>query len=224
MATVFIAGATRGIGLEFARQYAADGARVIATYRREQDAEKLRALGARVLPLEATSAQSIAALAGQLKGQPIDIALLVAGVYGPDTSDLAAPSLGDFDLVMRTNVLAPMQLIPLLAENLAAAQGRLAALSSLMGSIGLTSTTQNWVYRASKAALNSVIKSASLELGRRGVICMALSPGWVRTDMGGASARLDVGDSVAAMRRVIAASNPSHNGRFLNYTGEQYEW
>jgi len=224
MATVLVAGATRGIGREFARQYAADGARVIATFRRTQDADGLRALGARALPLDALHPDSIAELGQQLDGQPIDIALLVAGVYGPDTDDLTPPSREQFDEVMRTNVLAPMQLIATLAQNLEAAQGKLAAISSLRGSIGLASDTYSWLYRASKAALNSAVKSASIQLGARGVVCMALSPGWVRTDMGGPSAPLDVRDSVASLRRVIAAANRSHNGRFLQHSGEQLEW
>jgi NAD(P)-dependent dehydrogenase (short-subunit alcohol dehydrogenase family) len=224
MSTVLVIGATRGIGRELSRQYAADGERVIATYRRAPDAEALRALGARALPLDALDPDSIAALGQQLDGQPIDLALLVAGVYGPDTTDLSPPSREQFDEVMRTNVLAPMQLIAMLAQNLEAAQGKLAAISSRMGSIGLAADTHSWLYRASKAALNSAVKSASIRLGARGVVCMALSPGWVRTDMGGPSAPLDVRDSVAALRRVIAAANRSHNGRFLHYTGEQLEW
>jgi NAD(P)-dependent dehydrogenase (short-subunit alcohol dehydrogenase family) len=224
MPTVLVVGATRGIGLEFVRQYAADGARVFATFRRPQDAEPLRQLGARALPLDALDPDSIAALGQQLDGQPLDLVLLVAGVYGPDTTDLAPPSREQFDEVMRTNVLAPMQLISLLAQNLEAAQGKLAALSSRMGSIGFATETTGWLYRASKAALNSVVKTASIQLGARGVVCMSLSPGWVRTDMGGPSARLEVSDSVTALRRVIAAANRSHNGRFLHYTGEQLEW
>jgi NAD(P)-dependent dehydrogenase (short-subunit alcohol dehydrogenase family) len=224
MPTVLVVGATRGIGLEFARQYAADGARVLATFRRPQDADALRALGAKALPLDALDPDSIVALGRQLDGQPIDVALLVAGIYGPDTAGLDLPSLEDFDQVMHTNVLAPMQLIALLARNLEAAEGKLAAISSGMGSIGLATDTTGWLYRASKAGLNCAVKSASIQLGARGVVCMSLSPGWVRTDMGGPSARLDVQESVAAMRRVIAAANRSHNGRFLQYTGQQLEW
>ena len=224
MPTVLVVGATRGIGLEFARQYAADGARVFATFRRPQDSDMLRALGAKALALDALDPASIAALGRHLDGQPIDVALLVAGVYGPETAGLDVPSLEEFDQVMRTNVLAPMQLIALLARNLETAQGKLVAISSRMGSIGLATDTAGWLYRASKAGLNSAVKSASIQLGARGVVCMSLSPGWVRTDMGGPSARLDVRDSVAAMRRVVAAANRSHNGRFLQYTGEQLEW
>ena len=223
MSTILIVGATRGIGLEFARQYAADGARVIATHRRPQDAALLRGLGAHALPLDAMDPDAMAKLGQQLDGQPIDVALLVAGVYS-ESAELTPPARESFDTVMHTNVLAPMQLISLLVQNLQAAQGKLVALSSRLGSIGLASDASGWLYRASKAALNSAVKSASLELGPRGVVCIALSPGWVRTDMGGAKAPLDVGDSVSAMRRVIQAVNRSHNGRFLNYNGEQLEW
>jgi len=223
MATVLIVGATRGIGREFARQYAADGARIIATYRKPQDAAALRDLGARALPLDALDPDAAAKLGQQLDGQPIDIALLVAGVYS-ETTGLAPPSRDAFDTVMRTNVLAPMQLIALLAQSLQAARGKLVALSSRMGSIGLTADASGWLYRASKAALNSALKSASLDLGAHGVVCIALSPGWVRTDMGGPKAKLEVDESVRSMRRVIQAANRSHNGRFLNYNGEQLEW
>jgi NAD(P)-dependent dehydrogenase (short-subunit alcohol dehydrogenase family) len=224
MSTVLVVGASRGIGREFAQQYVADGARVIATFRQPQDGDALRALGARALPLDALDPDAAAALGSQLEGQPIDVALLVAGVYGPDSDDLSPPSREQFDAVMHTNVLAPMQLIALLSQNLESAHGKLAGISSRMGSIGLTTEANGWLYRASKAALNSAIKSASTRLGARGVVCMALSPGWVRTDMGGPSAKLEVRDSVTAMRRVIAAANRSHNGRFLNYNGEQLEW
>jgi NAD(P)-dependent dehydrogenase (short-subunit alcohol dehydrogenase family) len=224
MSTVLIVGASRGIGRELAGQYAADGARVIATHRKPDDAQVLRDLGARPLQLDVDNPESVAALGWHLDKERIDIALIVAGVYGPRTSDLTPPSETEFDAVMRTNVLAPMRLIPILSQSLAAARGRLAVLSSKMGSIGLTTTTSGWLYRASKAALNSVLKSASLELGAQGVVCVAFHPGWVRTDMGGSGADLDVRDSAASLRKVLAAINASHNGRFLNYDGVQLEW
>jgi NAD(P)-dependent dehydrogenase (short-subunit alcohol dehydrogenase family) len=93
-----------------------------------------------------------------------------------------------------------------------------------MGSVSLMSSSAGWLYRASKAALNSAVRSASLELGPRGVVCIAFHPGWVRTDMGGAGADIDVATSVAGMRRVLAAANESHNGKFINYGGEQLSW
>jgi NAD(P)-dependent dehydrogenase (short-subunit alcohol dehydrogenase family) len=224
MPTVLIVGASRGIGLELARQYAADGARVIATHRKPEDAAKLRAIGARPLLLDVLDAGAVAGLGWQLDGETLDIAIVNAGVYGPRTSGLSAPTVDEFDAVMRTNVHAPMQLVALLAPQLAAARGKLAVISSKMGAIGTMSTASGWLYRASKAAVNAILRAASIELGAQGVVCMAFHPGWVRTDMGGPDADLDVGTSVAQLRRVIAAANASHNGKFLNYNGEQLSW
>jgi NAD(P)-dependent dehydrogenase (short-subunit alcohol dehydrogenase family) len=93
-----------------------------------------------------------------------------------------------------------------------------------MGSVSLMSSSAGWLYRASKAAVNAAVKAASLELGTRGVVCVAFHPGWVRTDMGGAGADIDAATSVSGMRRVLAAANASHNGKFLNYGGEQLSW
>ncbi len=224
MATTLIVGASRGIGREMARQYAADGARVIATHRKAEDGEALRAMGAKAVELDVLDPDAIASFGWQLEGEAIDIAVIAAGVYGPKTGGIGPPAREDFDAVMHTNVLAPMLLIPLVAQSLQAARGKLVVLSSRMGSIGTMSSTSAWLYRASKAGLNCVLKAASIELGAREVVCMALHPGWVRTEMGGSGANLDVRDSVTAMRRVIAAANRSHNGRFLNYNGEQLEW
>jgi len=224
MSTCLILGASRGIGHELARQYAADGDRVIATYRRADNAANLAGFCARTIEVDLIQATCVPTIARQLAGESIDLAIVVAGISGPKSADLAPPEPADFDAVMHTNVLVSMQLIPLLADRLVATRGKLAVISSRMGSIGNTTDSSWWLYRASKAALNSVLKSASVELGRRGVVCMALHPGWVRTDMGGPGANLPVEESAASMRRVIAAANRSHNGRFLNYNGEQLEW
>lgn len=224
MSTVLVVGASRGIGHEFARQYAADGWQVLATHRRPEDAGRLRALGARPLALDVRDGAGIDALPDALPAGRIDVALLNAGVYGPRTAGIEPPSGTDFDLVMHTNVLAPMRLIAALAPALAAPGARLAVLSSAMGSIGRMTHASGWLYRASKAALNGVLRAASLELGPRGIVCMALHPGWVRTDMGGTGAELDVATSVRCMRQVIAQANDSHNGKFLNYDGGQLPW
>jgi len=224
VSTCLIVGASRGIGRELARQYAADGDRVIATYRKQSDGAALGAFCARTVALDLLQGDYAAALDQALAKESLDLAIIVAGVAGPRFEHISAPGQADFDTVMRTNVLAAMQLIPMLADRLASSHGKLAVISSKMGSIGNTTSAYSWLYRASKAALNSVLKSASIELGSRGVVCMALHPGWVRTDMGGKGADLSVEQSVTSMRRVIAAANRSHNGRFLNYNGEQLEW
>lgn len=223
MASCLILGASRGIGLEFARQYAAHGDRVIASYRRPEDGAALGHFCARTISADVLQPGWVAAL-DALEGETIDLAVFCAGIVGPRSAGLVAPEAGEFDAVMHTNVLAAMQAIGALAQRLIATGGKLVLISSRMGSVAQTTSASRWLYRASKAALNSVLKSASVDLGPCGVVCMALHPGWVRTDMGGSDADLEVTESVASMRRVIAAANRSHNGRFLNYNGEQIEW
>jgi NAD(P)-dependent dehydrogenase (short-subunit alcohol dehydrogenase family) len=221
---VLVVGASRGIGLEFVRQYRADGARVIATHRSPAHAALLRALGAEPRLLDVLDAPAIARLGRSLAGERLAVAIVNAGVFGPRTQGLVAPEAAAFDAVMQTNVLAAMRLIPVLAPPLAAAGGRLAVLSSRMGSMSLMQASSGWLYRASKAALNGVLKAASVELGPQGIVCLALHPGWVRTDMGGAAADIDAAASVAGMRRTIDAADAASNGGFFNYDGESLAW
>jgi NAD(P)-dependent dehydrogenase (short-subunit alcohol dehydrogenase family) len=219
---VLIVGASRGLGLEFVRQYRADGAQVRATARDDAGLARLRALGAQTIPLGVTDAGSASVLARAFGGAAFDIAVVNAGVYGPKTSGLEAPTSKDFDHVMRTNVLGPMRVLPLLAPALAPG-ARVAVISSRMGSMGLRSAANGWLYRASKAALNSVLKDASMVLAGR-AICVAFHPGWVRTDMGGADADLSPEQSVADMRHTLAGLCAEDNGRFLNHDGAELAW
>ena len=125
---------------------------------------------------------------------------------------------------MRTNVFAAMKLCPLTAPALARSRGSLAVISSRMASMGLRSAPSGWLYRASKAALNSALKDMSLVLGPQGVTCVTFHPGWVRTDMGGAGADIDVATSASGIRGTLASLQPSQNGSFLNYDGETIPW
>jgi len=224
MSTVLVVGASRGIGAEFVRQYVADGARVYATCRKPEDRARLREMGAKPIELDVLDPAAIRALALHDELNLLDGVILSAGVLHPRSTGITAPEPADFDYVMHTNVRAPMMLIPVLAPALQRAKGKLAVMSSRMSSLSLMETPGRWLYRVSKAAVNGVVKAASLELGPSGVVCMAFHPGWVRTDMGGKEADIDVRESVTGMRRVIAAANQSHNGKFLNYTGEQIPW
>jgi NAD(P)-dependent dehydrogenase (short-subunit alcohol dehydrogenase family) len=219
---VLVVGASRGLGFEFVRQYLGEGAHVTATARDDAGLQRLRGLGANALRLDVTDAASAAGLAWAIDGAAFDIAIVNAGVYGPKADALQAPSAEDFDHVMRTNVLGPMRVLPELADALAAG-ARVAVISSRMGSIGLRSSANGGLYRASKAALNSVLKDASIVLEGR-AICVALHPGWVRTDMGGAGADLAPEQSVADLRRTLAALTPADNARFLNHDGAALAW
>jgi len=225
MSQVLIIGASRGIGLEFARQYAADGAHVTGTARAATGLQRLRASGAaRALRLDVTDPQDIAVVARALDGAAFDIVVHNAGVYGPRGLDAPrAPSAADFDAVMHTNVLGAMRVLPQLAGLLAPRGARIAVISSRMGSIGSRSNGGGWLYRASKAALNSVLKDLSFVYADH-AICAAFHPGWVKTDMGGADADLEVADSVAALRRSIAALGAPHHGGFYDHDGTPLAW
>jgi NAD(P)-dependent dehydrogenase (short-subunit alcohol dehydrogenase family) len=222
MTHVLVVGASRGIGLELVRQCRADGAQVVATARDDAGAARLAQLGATALTLDVTQAASCAGLAWAIDGEVFDEAWLCAGIIGPRSDGLDAPAQHDFDAVMHTNVLGAMRLLPVLAGHLAPG-ARLAVLSSRMGSIGLRASPSRWLYRASKAALNSVLKDAALALAGQAV-CVALHPGWVRTDMGGPGADLDVSTCVAHLRRTLAALTPAEHGAFLDPEGRPLAW
>lgn len=219
---VLVVGASRGLGLEFVRQCRARGDEVFATARTLGGLQQLRELGATAHELDVADATSASRLAWALDGLAFDLALLVAGVHGPRTQGLAVVSQADFDAVMHTNVLGAMRVLPQLAEVLAP-QARLAVVSSRMGSIGARASNNGWLYRASKAALNSLLKDAALALEGR-ALCVALHPGWVQTDMGGAGAELTPAQSVAGMLAVLQGLGPAQHGSFLNVDGSAIPW
>jgi NAD(P)-dependent dehydrogenase (short-subunit alcohol dehydrogenase family) len=219
---VLVIGASRGIGLELVRQYRGEGHAVTATARDDDGLRRLRLLGATAVVLDVTDAAGCAQLGSTLDGERFDIAVCNAGVYGPRLREFEVPGQSDFDHVMHTNVLGPMRLLPALPDILAPG-ARVALISSRMGSIGLRAAANGSLYRASKAAANSVLKDASLVLGSRAV-CVAMHPGWVRTDMGGPGADLEVADSAAGIRRTIARLGAADNGRFFNVDGSPLDW
>ncbi|AOK53986.1 short-chain dehydrogenase [Burkholderia stagnalis] len=225
MKTVLIVGASRGLGREFVRQYRRDGWNVIATARDDASLAALRELGAHAHALDIAQPEQIAALGWKLDGERLDAAVIVSGVYGPQTEGVETVTADDFDAVMHTNVRGPMQLLPILLPLVEDTHGVLAVVSSRMGSIGEATGTSGWLYRASKAALNDVLRIASLQA--RHAACVSLHPGWVRTAMGGAQAAIDPQTSVTGMRRVLAeaaADIALANGRFFQYDGVELAW
>lgn len=217
-----IIGASRGIGLEFVRQYAHAGARVIATARSDDGLAKISELGAKPLRMDVAKAASVSGLAWLLDGEKLDVVVINAGVFGPRSEGMQPPSAEDFDAVMQTNVLGPMRMLPQLVDALAI-DAKLAVISSRMGSIELRDNHSGWLYRASKAALNSVLKDASIALSGQAT-CIAFHPGWVRTDMGGSGADLAVEESVSGMRQVLAGLQTKDSGKFFNYDGKPLAW
>ena len=219
---VLVVGASRGIGFELALQYRAAGHEVTATARSQTALAELAANRCRAIALDVAQAASVSAFAEQIEDTSYDLAAFCAGVYGPRSGQLAAPTAAEFDEVMHTNVLGAMRVLPLIGARLAPA-AVLAVLSSQMGSIGARSDSSGWLYRASKAALNSVLKDLSLALAGRAV-CVALHPGWVRTAMGGAAAPLSVERSASDLRRLLGSLQASDNGSFLDREGRNIAW
>lgn len=223
MPTAIILGASRGIGREFVRQLLAANWRVIATARDDASLAELRTAGAEPFKLDVANPDSLAGLGWQLDGEKLDLAVYVAGVYGPQAqSPKSPPTAQDFDKVMHTNVLGAMQAIPTIAPMVEAAQGKFAFISSGMGSIGETDSTYGWLYRTSKAALNMAVKSASLDYPSATFV--ALCPGWVRTGMGGPNATTSVEDSVSGLLNVIGGLKQEDSGTYRNYTGRTLSW
>lgn len=220
MSTILVIGASRGIGLEFVRQYRAQWDRVIATARDDEGLARIEALGARPLRVDVTQAASISSLGWELDGEKIDVALYVAGVYtrGGATEP---PSQDEFDRTMRTNVLGAMHAITQVAPLVEAAGGRFVFVTSEMGYISGVQSSFGWVYRASKAALNMAVAAAQPDYPR--AIFTVINPGWVQTDMGGAGAPLKVEDSVTAMRTTVAGLTRKHQGAFVNHDGRRYK-
>ena len=220
MPTVLITGANRGLGLEFARQYAADGWDVIATARDIDAASDLKATGAEVLPLETTDPASLDALQTTLGDRAIDVLIANAGVLGPNQFDRD----GWADTLL-ANVIAPTDLVMRLKPNVLASQQRkMIALSSTLGSIAGNDSGGIIAYRSSKAALNAAWRSLSIDWKDTGLTLAMIHPGWVKTDMGGPGAQIDPDTSITGFRKVIAGLTTADSGAFLDYQGNRLEW
>ncbi len=225
MPTAFITGANRGIGLEFVRQYAEDGWRVHAACRDPEAATELGSIGGDVTvhALDVADDGQIEALARKLKGEPIDLLINNAGVLDDDR-------FGDTDTAtwlraFRINSIAPLHLLERLAPNLERSTlKRAVTLTSRMGSIADNGSGGDYIYRSSKAALNAAMKSAAIDLRGRGIAVAVLHPGWVRTDMGGPHAAIDVRTSVSGLRATIDSLTLKETGRFFSYDGKELPW
>ena len=230
--TALILGASRGIGLETVKQYRADGWRVIATVRSQEAAQELQALGAETHVLDLTDSAATAGLAWKLDGEALDVAIYVAGIYGPRTQRAEPVSRADFDAVMHTNVWAPMGVLPAVLPMVEAGHhgaggadepgGVLAVISSRMGSIGDMEGNGGWLYRASKAAANAVLHALSFDAEQ--ATCLTFHPGWVQTDMGGAGAPVPVELSVGNILARLDRLTREDSGAFLDHEGGTLPW
>ncbi|WP_309628327.1 SDR family NAD(P)-dependent oxidoreductase [Brevundimonas sp.] len=224
--SILIVGASRGLGLGLVAEHLKRGFDVVATVRKPADEAPLKALpGAErltVLQADVTSDADVARLAKAVPG-PLDVVFINAGIIGPKS--VVAASADELDNAMHTNVFGPIRLAHALLDQIHEKTGVLALMSSRMGSIGEASSGHSEVYRATKAAQNSLARSLWLTKAQaRGVTVLSIHPGWVKTDMGGANADIDVETSVTGMADQLTANLGANAHRFIDYSGQEIAW
>ncbi len=222
--TVLITGANRGIGLELARQYSADGWQVIGTARRPDAADDLRDLNVTVMQLDVTDQASVEQLAANLDGQSIDVLINNAGIL-PMVRSIAEIDFEVFNRTMAVNTVGPIRVTRALLPNLRAGEmKKIINTTSVLGSISRKTSGGFYGYSESKAALNMFTRSLGAELKAEGFICIVIHPGWVQTDMGGPSAAVTAEESASGMRNVIANLTAAGSGEFWTFEGQQLPW
>lgn len=232
MKTVLITGANRGIGLELARQYAADGWRVLACSRDPRKSDALVQLAAhhpervKIHALDLADAMQIARLSHELAGEAIDLLVNNAGVYPEaDARGFGHTDYAEWARAFEINTMAPLRMAEAFAAHVARSETKiLATISSKMGSIADNGSGGSYLYRSSKAAVNMVVKSLSVDLRPSGIIAVVFNPGWVRTDMGGPNALIEVEQSVSGLRKAIGKLTPADSGKFFDYDGSEIPW
>jgi NAD(P)-dependent dehydrogenase (short-subunit alcohol dehydrogenase family) len=240
MPTVLVTGAGRGLGFEFARQYAADHCTVLACVRDPTASQALTTLAAEnegrveIHALDLDDFASIDALAVQLAGRPIDVLINSAGSMGSRSFAREGLNMGkfggsdfaDWERIFRVNTFAPMKMAETFIDHVAKSeQKKIVSLTSIMSSMAKNNIGGLYAYRASKAGLNAIMRSLGIDLGRKyGVVAAVMHPGWVRTAMGGERADIDAATSVTGMRTVIARLTKEHAGRFWMYDGSELPW
>jgi NAD(P)-dependent dehydrogenase (short-subunit alcohol dehydrogenase family) len=231
MPTTLITGANRGLGLEFAKQYLADGWHVYAACREPDSASELCRLAdasdnkLRILALDVTDPASVKAAAAELDGQAIDLLLNNAGVMGARGQTIGNIDYEAWAKVLEANTMGPMRVSEAFVDHVARSERKLiVTLTSGMGSLADNTSGGSIAYRSSKAAVNMVMRSLAIDLAPRGITCVVVNPGWVQTDMGGPHATITASESVTKLRRLIETLGPAQSGKFFNYDGREYAW
>jgi NAD(P)-dependent dehydrogenase (short-subunit alcohol dehydrogenase family) len=238
MQTIFVTGSNRGIGLEFVRQYAAAGARVIATCRNPEQADDLQALANAsaqtvvVERLDVTDTESIGVLAQKYAGEPVDILINNAGApgpRGPNNEKLGDQKFGSLNYdawldLVNVNTLGPVRVAEAFVENVALGhEKKIVTLSSTMGSIQ-EMPYPVFLYSTSKTALNKAISILAVVLRDRDIIAALFCPGHVKTDLGGEGASVEVEDSVAGLRQLFSRLTMDDAGTYTRYNGVTVAW
>ena len=224
MARILITGANRGIGRALALELAARGHAVIAASRRAAE-PPFDDPGPSQISLDVTDRRSIRAAAETLRDEALDILINNAGIFGPRGAGLGRIDDAAWHEVMATNVIGAYRVSEAFLPHLRRGAARkLVTLSSRMGSMGANTSGGEYVYRSSKAAVNAVMRSLAVDLAPEKFTVAVLHPGWVRTDMGGRAATLDVETSARGLAEVILGLTPDQSGGFFNYDGAPLVW
>ncbi len=225
MSNILIIGANRGLGLEFAKQYSELGHHVFATTRDESKSDQLVTItNTTVFELDLNKDKSIDSFIDEMSSIKIDILIHNSGIFRDEqlSEDL------DIDAwmnEMRINAITPIILARKLKQNvLEGKDKKIIFISSQMGSIDDNYSGRFYFYRSSKSALNSAAKSLAIDWKDKNISVLMLHPGWVKTDMGGESAKLEIPDSIQRMIQVISDLNLETSGSFVNYEGNKLEW
>lgn len=220
-----IIGASRGLGLGLVKTLLSDGWSVTATVRNPQNAEALKALGpVRIEKLDMDDQQAVIALSQQLKDETFDLLFVNAGVKGPDNQSPGGATLAEVGQLFFTNAVAPINLAQRFVGQIRDGSGVLAFMSSVLGSVTMPDAPELALYKASKAALNSMTNSFVTQLGEQTLTVLSLHPGWVKTDMGGENAAIDVQTSTTGLVEQLNAYAGKGGHHFINYKGETIAW
>jgi NAD(P)-dependent dehydrogenase (short-subunit alcohol dehydrogenase family) len=223
--TALIIGASRGLGLGLVKTLLADSWQVTATVRNPQNAGALQALGkVQIEKLDMDDQQAVIALSQRLKGQVFDLLFVNAGVKGPEVQTPGGATLAEVGQLFFTNAVAPINLAQRFVGQIREGSGVLAFMSSALGSVTIPNEPELALYKASKAALNSMTNSFVTQLGEQTLTVLSLHPGWVKTDMGGEGADIDVDTSTRGLVDQVNAYSGKGGHHFINYKGETIPW
>ena len=228
---VLITGASRGIGLEMVRYGIEQSWRIFACCRHPQQAETLLSLAklangrVSVHVADMYELATIQALSYELRNEAIDLLINNAGIYGSDKNKFGHVDVQSWINTFQVNSIAPLKVAEALIEQVRMGRRKtIACLSSKMGSMADNGSGGSYIYRSSKAALNAVVKSMSVDLKAEGITCVALHPGWVQTDMGGPNAEISTRESVTRMFDILLSLSPADSGRFIDIDGTDIPW
>lgn len=222
--TALIIGASRGLGLGLVQRLLEDGWQVTATVRNPHKAEALQTLGkVQIEQLDMDDQQAVIALSQKLKDQVFDLLFVNAGVKGPDNQLPGHATLAEVGQLFFTNAVAPINLAQRFVGQIRKDSGVLAFMSSVLGSVTMPDAPELALYKASKAALNSMTNSFVTQLQQK-LTVLSLHPGWVKTDMGGEGADIDVQTSTRGLIAQINAYTGKGGHHFVNYKGETIPW